>query len=223
MGLLMIPLLFKNALNISKKALLISGKTYLAGNLNAVPLGSLKAVGGRAIIKIKNDTSVGLNIKVSNFELDCVDFNGGSTAVFNVESPTFGTKIGVYIGNLFGTGVQLQNISVSNSEIYGCDYAGLYGGEVQIGFVFGHRVTLHNVNCHHNYINMFFDTRFEYTNATLCYGYNGYAGIIVAGGNNKITSSSFENNWENCQLTTGENDSHGGFVNCSFNHAITGG
>lgn len=214
----------QNALNTAKYVLLTPGKTYLASGLQAVANGALMCIGGRATIKVASGSSAfGLSIKQSNFVLDGVNFDGGNLGPYNIVSPTFGGRIGVNIGNTFGTNIQLQNISVQNCDIYGFDYAGLYGQEVQIGFVFGHRVTLHNVNCRFNYVNLWFSERFEYINATLCHGYEGYAGIIVQGGNNKLASCSFENNFENCQLTSGENNSHGGFVGCSFNHSAAGG
>jgi hypothetical protein len=212
------------ALNTGKFVELTPGKVYVASGLEAVAGGALVCVGGRATIKVPTGAGLyGIIIRQSNFTLDGVNFEGGNMGPYNVVSPTTGLRVGVSVGNAFGTGVQLQNITVQNCDIYGFNYAGLYGGEVQIGFVFGKRVTLHNINCRDNYVNIWCSPRFEYIQATLCYGYNGFAGVIVQGGNNKFSGCSFENNYQNCQLTTGENDAHGGFTNCSFNHSAAGG
>jgi hypothetical protein len=214
----------QSALTNNKYVLLTPGKTYLASGLEAVAGGALICIGGRAkILVAAGANAYGMIIRQSNFILDGVDFDGGNMGPWNVAAPTPGNRIGLSVGNGFGVGAQLQNITVQNSEIYGFDKSGLYGGEVQIGFVFGKRVTLHNVNCHHNYVNIWCTPRFEYVNATLCYGYEGFAGVIVAAGNNKFSNCSFENNYQNCQLTIGENNSHGGFSNCSFNHCAAGG
>lgn len=214
----------QNALNSKKYVLLTPGKTYLANNLEAPANGALICLGGRATIRVPTGAGLyGMIIRQSNFIIDGINFDGGNLGPYNISTPSSGLRVGLSIGNTFGTGLQLQNITVQNCDMYGFDYAGLYGGEVQIGFVFGKRVTLHNVNCYRNYVNIWCTPRFEYVNATLCYGYEGFAGVIVAGGNNKFASCSFENNYQNCQLASGENNSHGGFVGCSFNHNAPGG
>jgi len=212
------------ALNTGKYVAMTAGKTYVASGLEAVANGALVCFSGRATIKVPTGAGLyGLIIRQSNFTLDGVNFEGGNLGPYNTATPTFGARVGVSVGNAFGTGIQLQGITVQNSDIYGFDYAGFYGGEVQIGFVFGKRVSLHNINCRDNYVNIWCSPRFEYIQATLCYGYNGFAGVIVQGGNNKFSGCSFENNYQNCQLATGENDAHGGFTNCSFNHNAAGG
>jgi hypothetical protein len=94
---------------------------------------------------------------------------------------------------------------------------------VQIGFEFGERVTLHGVYAHDNFYNIHADIRFEYVTATNCYGYQGRVGIAMLGGNNSWLACHFENNLDNCQLGAGENNAHGQFVGCSFNHAADGG
>lgn len=214
----------QTALNSGKYVALKANKTYLASGLEAVVNGGLVCFSGRAKIKVPAGAGLyGIIIRQSGFTLDGVDFEGGNLGPYNVASPTTGLRVGVSVGNVFGTGAQLQNITVQNCDIYGFDYAGLYGGEVQIGFVFGKRVTLHNVNCYNNYVNIWCSPRFEYIQATLCFGYSGFAGVIAQGGNNKFSGCSFENNYQNCQLATGENDAHGGFTNCSFNHNAAGG
>lgn len=214
------------ALNTAKYVALTPGKTYVANALEAPGDGALLCTGGRATIKVPlsaGSLGYGMLIRQDNFILDGINFDGSDPGPYNIPSPVTTYRVGVSVGHTFGTAFQVKNITVQNCDIYNFSYAGFYGGQTQLGYIFGKRCDIQNVNCYNNYVGIFLTQRFEYMQMTNCYGYDCFAGLVVQGGNNKFTSCSFENNRDNCQLNPGENDSHGGFVNCSFNHALSRG
>lgn len=211
-------------LNAGKTVVLTAGKTYVAKNLQSVSGAALVCLVGRANITVPAGSGfAGISITTPNFTLDGVNFSGGNLGPYKIVSAVAGTRSAVIVGSPFGTGNQLYDVTVQNCDIYGFDYAGVRGRETVIGFSFGKRVVFNNVNCHQNYVNWWLEARFEYSTMTNCYGYEGYAGIISIGGNNTAVACHFEENFNNCQLSAGENDAHGQFVACSFNHAAAGG
>lgn len=211
----------QRVLNLGRVALLRSNKTYTASGLTAVAGAGLVCSAGRATIQVPAGAGfTGIVIDKSNFILRGVNFDGGNLGPWNVAAPTAGTREGVIVGNPFGTGLQLHGIAVQDCDIFGFDHRGLHGREIQIGFEFGKRCVLENVNAYSNYINHEYSPRFEYVTTTNCFGYFGFVGIIMQGGNNSIAASHYEWNYYNCQLAAGENDAHGQFVACSFNHAV---
>jgi hypothetical protein len=215
----------QRGLNLGAAVGLRSGKTYIAYGLQAVAGAALVCPYGRAYITVPAGVSrYGILINVNDFTLSGVDFAGGNLGPYKSSAGTVGTRYGVIIGNVLGTNINLKGIKVSDCDLYGFDGAGLLGREIVVGYDFGYKCTLHNVNAYSNCVGLWFSSRFEYVTATSCYGYECYAGIIMAAGNNSIVASHFEHNFQNCQLTTDPNNAHGQFVGCSFNHsgAVTG-
>lgn len=211
-------------LDAGKTVVLTAGKTYVAKNLQGVTGAALVCLVGRATITVPAGSGfAGISITTPNFTLDGVNFSGGNLGPYKLVSAVAGTRSAVIVGNPFGTGNQLYDVTVQNCDIYGFDLTGVRGRETVVGFSFGKRVVFNNVNCHHNYVNWWLEERFEYSTMTNCYGYEGYAGIISIGGNNTAVACHFEENFNNCQLSAGENNAHGQFVACSFNHAAAGG
>lgn len=205
-----------------------AGKTYVASNLmtrGSTSVSGLVCLGGRAKIKVpEGEGNFGIKIQNSNVLIDGVDFDGGDYGPWNnVVYDNTGTRTGISIGNSFGTGLNLNNITVQNCQISGFDYCGLYGQEIVVGYSFGKRCTLFNVNANRNNINFWASPRFEYVTATSCYGYEGFAGVIQIAGNCTWVACHFERNTENCQMSSGDNNSHGQFIGCSFNHGISYG
>ena len=214
----------QRGLNLGIAVGLRANKTYVASGLVAVAGSALVCPMGRATITVPAGANrIGLSIAVNNFTLQGVNFDGGNPGPYFSGSGAFGTRNGVLIGNPFGTGISLGGIKIADCDIYGFDVAGIQGREIQIGFNFGYKVTMHNVNCYNNLIGFWFSPRFEYVVLTACYGYKCYAGIIMQAGNNTVIGSHFEESFQNCQMSTGENDAHGQFVGCSFNHAFGAG
>ncbi len=213
----------QTALNTGKVITVPSGAKIVALNLTSGAAGGgLVCLDGRATIQVPAGVGyAGLLITHNNWTLRGINFEGGNLGPWNVATPpTSGGRVGVIVGNPFGTGAQVFGITVADCDITGFDGTGFEGREVQIGFEFGKRAVIHNVNCHDNYVNWNYGTRFEYTTTTHCYGWNGYIGIVVAGGNNTVSASHYEWNYFNHQLNAGENNAHGQFLACSFNHAI---
>lgn len=201
---------------------LLAGKTYVAANIVSKPGAGLVCLGGRATVNVAAGAGYsGIVITDSNFVVSGINFFGGNTGPWNVATPpaTDG-RVGISVGNGVGTGLQIHGISMQDCDIYGFGGKGFDGREVQVGFEFGKRVTLENINCYDNYINWNYGTNFEYATTTNCYGYRGFIGVVMQGGNNSVTASHYEWNYYNCQLAAGVNDAHGQFVACSFNHAI---
>lgn len=214
----------QRGLNLGLAVALKTNKTYIASGLVAIAGSSLICPMGRATITVPAGLNrFGMLIAVNNFTLQGVNFDGGNYGPYNSGSGSFGTRSGLIIGNSFGTGTTIRGLKIADSDIYGFDVAGIQGREIQIGFEFGYKITLNNVNCYRCLIGFWFSPRFEYAVATACYGYECYAGIAVAGGNNTIIGSNFHNNFENCQLGPGENHAHGQFLGCSFNHPYGAG
>lgn len=211
------------ALDAGKRLMVPAGLVIVAKNLTSVANGALVCPIGRAQIKVPAGAGlVGITINTP-FVLDGIDFNGGAAGPYNVSGAVAGTRSGVVIGNPFDTGTQVQGVTFKNSDVTGFDNIGVRGRETVIGFSFGKRVVFDNVNAHHNFANWWLEARFEYATITNCYGYEGFAGIIMIGGNNTVTASHFEQNFQNGQMSGGENNAHGQFNVCSFNHAVAGG
>lgn len=207
-------------LNLGRFCSLRANKTYVAHGLVAVANTGIVCPGGRATISVPAGANrTGISVQVNNFIIDSVNWDGGNMGPYNSGPGTFGSRNGILIGNPFGTGVSLRGIAVSNCDIYGFDVAGIQGREIQIGFVFGYKCTFTNVNCYNCLIGFWYSPRFEYVVSQACYGYDCFAGVIMGGGNNTNIGCHYENNKQNCQMATGENDAHGQFVACSFNHA----
>lgn len=215
----------QNALDTYGAAQLTPGRRYSAHSLQSVTNGRLVCVGGRATIVVPSGANrVGLTILTTKFAVDGVDFDGGDLGPYNVASKPLGTRSGILVGFPFNTStVALQGLEIQNSDVYGFDRSGVEVREIQLGFVFGKRLSMHNVNAYKNFANIWLSPRGEYCVLTACYGYEGYAGIIMQAGNNKVIGSHFENNFQNCQMPAGENDGHGSFIGCSFNHCAAGG
>ena len=212
-------------LDSGKCVWLEAGKTYLAANLqnrSGTTTSGFVCFGGKATILVKPGVNTfGVKIVYSNFILDGVDIVGGNIGPYNtLVAPTPGSRNGLIIGNAFGTSTGITNISIQNSNIFGFDYSGITILELVVGYSFGKRLNLFNVNCSQNYVNYWFTPRAEYVVVSQCYGYEGYVGVLVQSGNNTFVACHFERNTENCQLTSGENNAHGQFLACSFNHAI---
>lgn len=214
----------QEALDAGKRLILPPGSAINAQNLRSVANGALVCIAGRATIRVGVGVGYyGIRIMTSNFTLDGINFDGGNMGPYKVASAVGGTRAGVVVGNPYGTGTQLQGVSVRNCDVYGFDDVGVRGRETVIGFSFGKRAAFENVNCHHNYTNWLFEQRFEYSTMTNCYGYEGFLGMGMTGGNNTVVACHFEENFYNCQLVAGENHAHGQFIGCSFNHAATDG
>jgi len=212
----------QNGINSVKIIALAPGKRYAASDLTTVEGGGLICEGGRAVISVIAGASKdGLIIDSDNFVLDSVDFDGGDTSTWNDNSLPVGTRNGLVIGVTLGTGSGFSGISVSNCDVYGFDRFGIDGLEVNVGFNFGKRVVYHNVNCRNNWTNIYVGERHEYCTFTNCYGYEGNYGLQMTGGNNSFAACHFEWNYINGLLGPGENDAHGQFVGCSFNHSAT--
>lgn len=212
-------------LDLGQFCYLRPGKTYVAYGLKSKAGTGLVCLGGRATIDVPlaaGNTS-GIWIDTGDFILDGVNFIGHETGPWNVTTPTgMANRFGVIVGKLFGTGSGVDGITVRNCDISGFNNSGLQGGEVQVGYNFGKHCTVDNVYCFDNYVNFWYGPRFEYVTTTNCSGYRGWAGIIMQAGNNNFSACQFEKNNENCQLPAGENDGHGTFVGCSFNHSWAG-
>jgi hypothetical protein len=213
------------ALNNYGAVQLSPGRRYRAHNLQSVPNGRLVCIGGRATIVVPSGANrVGITVNTTNFMIDGVNFDGGDLGPYNLTGKAVGTRIGILVGNAFGTSTSaIQGLEIQNVDVYGFDSSGVQVREIQLGFVFGKRLSMHNVNAYKNFANIWMSPRAEYCVLTSCYGYEGYAGIIMQAGNNKAIGCHFENNFQNCQMAPGENDGHGSFIGCSFNHAAAGG
>lgn len=212
------------AINDKKIVLLQPGKTYIAKNLTSVTNGALYCLGGRAKVTVPAGSgNWGIRVTHSGFMLCNVDFDGGNYGPYNFSTAAAGTRSGVILGNPTATGVSIAGVCVRDCKITGFDLYGLWGREVYIDYVFGHLVRLDGVTCQQNFVNFFADEKFEYCMATACVGYEGFAGVIVVGGNNRWSNCNFESNYQNAQLAAGVNDAHGTFSCCSFNHAVNGG
>ena len=212
------------ALNAGKVVRLAPGKVYVATGLQSVPGSGIVCLGGWAKLRdVDGTNTVTLKVTTPGFLLEGVEMDGGNMGPYKYFSSMPGTRKGLVIGSPFGTGTQLQDVSIKRVRAYGYDLAGIEGAETVIGFSFGKRVVFEDVNVHHCYVNWWLKAGFEYCTGTNCYGYEGFVGILVEGGNNKFVASSFEENFQNCQLVNGYNNAHGGFIGCSFNHAADGG
>lgn len=212
----------QRVLNLGKTCLLRANKTYTAANLQAVAGAGLVCPSGEAKIVVPSGAGkYGLLCEVSAFTLSGIWFSGGNEAnTWNVAAPTgIGDRDGVVVGKAFDTGAGLNNITLRNLRLTGFNHAGLYGREVQVGMSFDKRVVLDNVSAYSCYVGLWYSPRFEYTTTTNSKGYRCYAGIIMQAGNNQVAGCNFEENYENGQLAPGENDGHGSFTGCSFNHA----
>ncbi|MBP6954446.1 MAG: hypothetical protein KBC45_08475 [Pseudomonas sp.] len=212
------------ALAAGKVVRLAPNKTYVATGLVSSPGAGLVCEGGIATIRdVAGTNTTTLKINTPDFDLVGVEFDGGNEGPYKFFSSQPGTRKGVVIGNPTGTNVQLTNVRVRNVIAHGYDYIGIEGLETVIGFSFGHRVVFENVNVHHCYVNWWLKELFEYSTGTNCYGYEGFVGMLMVGGNNTFVASNFEENFNNLQMAGGYNHAHGKFIGCSFNHAADGG
>lgn len=202
----------------SQRTYTFSGVTSSAGAGLICPFGVAEVTVPAGLNKF------GLKINSSSFKCWGIHFKGGDLGPYNnAGGGVLGTRNGIIIGNGFGTGLTINNLDLRDIECEGFDVAGVQGGEIQIGFSFGKKLTMHNVNCHDCRIGIWAPQRFEYISASACNGYQCYTGLVLTGGNNLWVNCKFEECYNNCQLATGENDTHGSFSNCSFNHAVAGG
>ena len=200
------------------------GAVYEVANLVTSPGGgALVCVGGRAALVVPAGAGFSaLSIRNSDFELKGFNiFGGDQTIDWGHDLTPSGTRIGVVVGNGFGTSAGIHNVSIQDCDISGFDRAGLQGIEVQVGFIFGKRVSYTNVNCYRNFVGFAISERHEYCTFSQCYGWENREGLQMTGGNNSFSVCHFEWNYINASLQTGENDAHGTFVGCGFNHSDT--
>lgn len=154
----------------------------------------------------------------SNTCIERLVLDGGNNGPWAVSTAVLGSRNGIHINNAAG----LERITLRDLEIKGFDLGGITGVSTVVGYQFGHRVTMDNINCHHNYVGIGCNPYFEYALMTNCYTYKNHIGIYCIGGNNKFIGCNSEENYINCDLQGGYNNTHGGFYACSFNHAATG-
>lgn len=215
----------QRVLNLGQTCLLRANKTYVVQNLVGVVNTGLICPGGRAIVQLAAGANKqALTIDVSNFTLKGVNFDGGDTTDFkSFPAATIGTRCGVVVGAVFGTGRNLKEVSISDCDFYGFDKAGIWGREVMSGAtIFGKKSSIHNVSAYTCYYGIWYDQRYEYVCTTNSYAYECRTGFYVQGGNNSFAACQANWCYDNFMLEFGDNDAHGQAVGCSFNHAFGG-
>jgi len=200
------------------------GKTYYIANLQTSKIkSSIYCPVGRSTLRVIDGSNNGFAITHSNTTFVGVDLDGGMSSVewFKDLTP-FGARSGLIVGNPFGTGSQLNNITIKDCDIYGFDRFGLHGREVQVGFKFGKRVNYENVNVYRCYVGLAISERHEYCTFTNVNSWECREGLQESAGNNTWAACTFTWCHFNANIATGENDGHGSFAACSFNHSYNG-
>ena len=206
------------ALTNAKWVRLTAGKTYMVAGLAPVSGSGLVCSVGRAILGLHSSGNTLLTVAVPNFTLSGVDLVGPSVASYADHLLTIGTKTGLSFND-----ASIKDCTVENCDISGFDKYGVYVGQTNSASAYYKCIVFQNVNSFKNYQNWFLDSNGEYCDLLGCHGHDGFIGIQVMGGNNKMVGCNFDRNYRCCYLVNGTNSHHGGFYGCSFNHAQDNG
>lgn len=211
----------KNTLLATGKAALQPGKRYKITSLTLTAGQVLCCVAGRATLVAASTSGTLITIAAADVVMDGVDLDGGTSAtLYGANTAPKGAGVGLYISGEAGA---VKRVSVKNSDIYGFTSDGVLLGRVAASAGSGKSVMFENVNAYRNFSSWNFGTLAEYCIATNCHGYQSTYGIQVFGGNNKFANCNFEENYCNGYVGGGTNNSHGGFLGCSFNHHTSNG
>lgn len=135
-----------------------------------------------------------------------------SAAVDIVTNVNMGDQYGIYIDG--AKEIRIKNMNLKNIDGYGIYSDGLGGGSSNWQpSVFVDQI--YATNCYHAVAAIS-----EYGLYNNIRSIRNVSGFTYVGGNNRITNSVFVDNVLNAYIGSGPNDGHGGFSNCSFNHAV---
>lgn len=196
-----------------------------------VPAGKTIVGSRNAIFRLANGVSTGFNIdNVEDVKLSGFTMDGGSPLV-DVYSDSIisngrqladqvniGTRKGIYV-------TQTQGTIFEDLFIRNFDHSGLHAYHLNTSIYgnFGRGIKARGLNFQDCYFGLHSGQQAEYStfegiSATRCIG-----GIIIYSGNITVSNSQFTQCKIGGVVGAGSNNSHGGFDNCSFNHAPTNG
>jgi hypothetical protein len=202
------------------KAVYLPAGTYSVTGLTAVAGGSLIA-NNDATISLAAGGTVALTIDIANYRVRGVNFEGGNSGPYDTIETVAGTRSGIAIGG----SLSVEDVLVEDAYVHGFDNNGVHvtrtaqstGGDPGRPVV-----RLRGVTAIENYNGIFLDEYGEYVHVTDCNASRAYAAMRAIGGNNRVVNSHFSRSWRNLLMRNGDNEGHGVFVGCSFNHMRSG-
>jgi len=168
------------------------------------------------------DVSNSVDVSISSMTLKGVgaDVVSTSTALINstqniLDNANKGTGIGVYASN--SNGLSLTNLYIQNFNNAGV-YGTQFGANGTSPSQFTKGIKLKGLSIDNCYLGIDMFTRAEYSTLSDLTVRQCAIGIGVRSGNVAVSNSQFTNNRVGVYVGAGDNNSHGTFTGCFFNH-----
>lgn len=200
-----------NAASISKKAILLSNKTYSITGLTISDSITIIGMGYKTILATSSNTPI-ISITGSYNNISGIHFKGNSTGTSQDGINATGV-VGLTSYRIFNKIENCYGENLGGSFVYGKYMVGTDDGNNHEGsFLLNNCIAKSCLN------GFFFDERSEYNALNGCKSFSCTTGLKIFGGNNNFTGGMITGCETGVLLGTGANDCHGLISSTSINH-----